>query len=361
MLTILGQSRSGRPLFARRSLQALAWLLVAMSLQIQSSSFAAESLFAAPQPSTGGDEIFLISTRAIGAACNSQRMSQGLRCERFIGATTGEAAWQALDWRELLRDSHTNGPTVIYVHGNRVAPGRDLSDGLEVYRSLKMAGKTRTPVRYIIWSWPSTPIPGPVKDFRAKATLTQPVAWQFAWFLNQLPANSNLSLVGYSYGARVVSGAMHLLGGGHLGNLRLNIPHRQERSPVRAALIAAAYNETWIKPGNYYGRTIQVTDRLIVSTNKQDPAMRFYHLSNGRGRVHALGRAGVQHPSSLGAAANWVRLVDFSDKVGRSHSLKDYLAASTKMSALWNQLLSPGKERPTSKIASVLKMLPWIQ
>ena len=342
-------------------LPLIACLLVAMTTHEASSSFAAAPLFAAPQPTTSGDEIFLVSTREVGTAISGQRLNQGLRCKRFVGDRSRQTAWQDTDWRELAARSRVNRRTVIYVHGNRVAPGRDVADGLAVYRSLKLLGKSPAPVRFIIWSWPSAPIPGRVKDFRVKATLTDPVAWQFAWFLNQFPAEAQLSLVGYSYGARVVSGAMHLLGGGRIGMLKLNDSAQQKHATVRAALIAAAFDETWIEGGNYYGRTIWQTERLIVSTNKQDPVMRFYHLSNGRGRVHALGRAGIERLSSLGAAARRIKHVDFTDNVGRSHTLEDYLAATSKMSTVWHQLLSQDAGQPVGRVASLIKMLPWVK
>ncbi|MBD15249.1 MAG: hypothetical protein CMJ72_08815 [Planctomycetaceae bacterium] len=335
------------PQIAQTMLTAVLAMVVVLSGLEQNTAVATEPLFTVPNLSANTDEIFLISTREVGTSVDSQRLQQGLRCHRFVGNSSGQTMWQKTDWRNLLVDPIADRTTVFYVHGNRVAPGKDLLDGLEVYRSLKLHGKTNGPVRFIIWSWPSTPIPRPFKDFRLKATLTHPVAWQFAWLLQQFPAKTKLSLVGYSYGARIVSGALHLLQGGQLGKLKMNTPSNEEPSQYRAALIAAAYDESWIEPGNYYGRAIQQIERMIISSNKQDPAMRFYHLSNGRGRIHALGRQGITHLSSLGASADRIRHVDFSEHVGRSHSLMDYLAADIKMQIIWQQLFMPVKKRGT--------------
>jgi hypothetical protein len=109
---------------------------------------------------------------------------------------------------------------------------------------------------------------------------------------------------------------------------------------VQAALIAAAYDANWIQPGQFYGVSLTQLRRLILVTNDHDPAMRFYHLSNGRGRMHALGRAGVHQPSALGRANHRIRLVDFSNEVGRSHALVDYLKANDKMRVLWHELMT---------------------
>jgi len=316
-----------------------------------------EQLFDAPRPTADADEILLISTRAVGTACSSMRMSRGLRCERYTVGPTGSLEWRTSDWRRLL-SAEDDRPTIFYVHGNRVAPGQDGLQGLQVYESLKKHGQVSGPIRFVIWSWPATPISRPVKDYRVKAQRTTPVAWQLAWLLDKLPVENSVSLVGYSYGTRVVSGAAHLLAGGNLGGLRLTDRHSPRSPPVRMALIAAAYDADWIQPKNVYGRSIAQIQRLVLATNELDPAMRFYHLSNGRGKMHALGKSGVHRPKTLGTSAGRLHLVDFTNGVGRSHSLANYLAAEDKMKTLWRQLMGP--QRQTSLESSARRSSPAI-
>lgn len=295
-------------------------------------------LFDAPQPPAVRDEILLVSTRAIGNVCDNENTSRRLRCQRLVTNTSGQPVWNAADWRQLLF-SPTNLPTIVYVHGNRVVPGQDRLQGLQVYRSLK--AHTHGPVRFIIWSWPSAQIPGPIKDYLVKAQRTNPAAWQLAWLLDKLPEEAQVSLVGYSFGTRIVSGATHLLAGGQLGRLKLAERTHPDRPPVRAALLAAAYDADWIQPGRFYDQALGQLERLILATNELDPAMRFYHLGNGRGRMHALGKSGVYQLGTLGPAMNRLQRIDFTREVGRSHSLGDYLAADSKMGILWHELTMP--------------------
>ena len=292
-------------------------------------------LFDVPPPASATDEVLLISTRAVGTDCHSDKMNRELRCHRF----NRRSQWEQANWRQLFA-SHEAIPTIVYVHGNRVAPGRDRAEGLRVYQSFKKHRRTIGPVRFVIWSWPSSKIPGPIKDYLVKAQRTNPVAWQLAWWLDQLPSETPISLFGYSYGTRVVSGAAHLLAGGRLGELRLASRKHPERPPVRAVLLAAAYDADWIQPGRFYSHALGQVERLVLATNELDPAMRFYHLSNGRGRMHALGKSGVYQVQSLGSAARQLGRVDFTREVGRSHSLVDYLAAQAKMDTVWQQLLA---------------------
>ncbi len=297
-------------------------------------------LFAAPPKPIVRDEILLVSTRAIGTACDSGSMQRGLKCIRLSANSAGTSTWEPADWRPLIC-SPSNLPTIVYVHGNRVAVGKDIAQGMQVYRSLRAHTQPAGPVRFVIWSWPSEPIPGPIKDYVVKAQRTNPAAWQLAWVLDKMPAKAEISLVGYSYGSRVVSGAAHLLAGGRLGPLVLTKRTHSRRLPVRAALLAAAYDSDWLQPQRFYGRAMAEFDRLIIATNELDPAMRFYHFSNGRGRKHALGKSGVYQPATLGEAQQRLRCIDFTHSVRRSHSLVDYLSAEGRMGMLWQQLLMP--------------------
>jgi len=290
------------------------------------------------------DEVLLISTRAIGTVCNSESMNCGLCCQRLVTDPTGQQTWKSMDWLGLLSPPDER-PMVVYVHGNRIAAGQDRAQGMQVYRSLKSHRRANEPVRYIIWSWPADQISGLIKDYRVKARRTNPAAWQLAWLLDKLPLETQLSLVGYSYGTRVVSGAAHLLAGGRIGNLQLAERVHPQRPLVRAALLAAAYDADWIQPGNFYSRTLAQIERLVLATNKLDPVMRFYHLSNGRGKMHALGKSGVHQPSALGSAVSALQRIDFTREVGRSHALVDYLAADGKMRVIWRRLTMPENPR----------------
>ncbi len=294
---------------------------------------------AGEESTDSSDAIYLVSTRGVGTSCNTGRLEQGLIAKRITMGRVGRATWRPTDWRALTTGGSGQRPLVVYVHGNRVGPGEDMTEGLRVYRALKRQGQPRGPIRFVIWSWPSTPIPGLLRDFRVKAAYTQPAAWQFAWWLRQLPENTRLALVGYSYGARVVSGALHLLGGGRLHHLQLEaVPPDHFR--IRAALVAAAYDWDWLLPHGLYHRAPHRLERMVLTTNEQDPAMRYYHLGNGRLRVHALGRGGLPQPGSLGDIAKRIKHYKVSNQVGHRHALTSYLAARQPMSRLWKELLA---------------------
>lgn len=301
-------------------------------------------LFAAPQPGEQ-DEILLLSTRRIGARCDDQLLQHQLDCYQLTENSSGCRRWQAIDWRGILSHEKSR-PTLIYVHGNRVSQGKDRVEGLRVYRSYVQHTRPATPIRFIIWSWPADRIPGPIKDYRLKAHRTRPAGWQLAWLVDKLPEETPLGLIGYSYGARVVCTATHLLAGGAVDSLALADRWHPERQPVQVALIAAAFDADWIQPGHYLGRAVYPVEKMTLGTNRLDPAMRYFHWSNGRGRIHALGKAGPAQPAALGPGLRRIHRIDFAASVGRSHQLSDYLQAHQEITRFWQQLSLVPHEEP---------------
>lgn len=309
-------------------------------IPVQSSSEkpSASGKSAAADQLAAEDQIVLINTRGLGLACESEQLQRRLRCERYDPNSTTNRHWQPTSLEEVLTDCSAQLPTIIYVHGNRIARGTDRSRGLMVYRSLIRRSHPTTPIRFVIWSWPSAKIPGALQDYRVKAARTRPAGWQLAWFVDRMPADTPLSLIGYSYGARVVSGCMHLLGGGRLNGLKLEHREHPERTPVRAVFVAAAFDMNWMLPGGYHGKALSQIEQLMLLNNRHDPAMRFFHFSTKRQRIQALGWAGMPRTRSLGKLAGKIASYDVTAQVGRTHSLHEYLSASQPLSHVWRQV-----------------------
>ena len=194
----------------------------------------------------------------------------------------------------------------------------------------------------MIWSWPSCQIRGQLRDYQVKAARTKQVGWQLAGAIDQLPAETPLAVIGYSYGARVASGALHLLAGGRLGSLELAERAHPHRPPVRAAFVAAALDADWLRPGSYHGRALEQVDELLLVNNHLDPAMRFYHLAMDSG-ARPLGYGG---PRGLGHFANRVRSVDVTGAVGRHHAIEEYLASSSRVARVLEQVAQFPAQHP---------------
>ena len=148
-----------------------------------------------------------------------------------------------------------------------------------------------------------------------------------------------MALVGYSYGARLATGALHLLGGGSMGKLELVERAHADRPPLRVALVAAAVDAHWLRPEGYHGKAVSQCESLLLVNNQLDPAMRFYPLSPVGRRAAALGYVGVPGRSSLGELAGRIHSMDMTKSVGRHHDLGDYLSASSVLGRELSQVV----------------------
>jgi hypothetical protein len=264
-------------------------------------------------------------------------MATGLDCQRLDPAAGGAGRWTQIAWRDVLADFDAPMATIVYVHGNRVECGEDKAEGLSFYRAMAHRRAGGAPMRFIVWSWPSGKVPGLVRAYQVKAARTRLVSWQLAWAIDETPADAPVALVGYSYGARVVTGALHLIAGGQLSGLQLQTGGRTDSRPLRAALVAAALDANWLRPGGYHGRALDQVDQLLLINNQLDPAMRFYHLAL-EGRMRPLGYAGPLGIAGHDGYASRVRSIDVTSAVGRHHALAEYLSASSQVGRVLEQV-----------------------
>jgi pimeloyl-ACP methyl ester carboxylesterase len=281
------------------------------------------------------DELWVVSTRHLSgtAACTP---GPQLRLHRYSGGY-----WEASTLEGLVQGD-SSGITIIYVHGNRVSSAEATVRGRLVYDRLVAYAADETPIRLIVWSWPADHIGGPIRDIRVKAARTQPEGQLLGWFMTQFPPEARISLVGYSYGARIVTGAAHqraLLQRRVLGDAGEEEPVTAPL-PIRTALLAPAIDRWWLHPGQPHGLAVTQFDRLLMFYNLADPALRRFSIVETAYHPSAMGYNGIPNVGALGPAASRIRQYEVSRAVGRSHDEYRYLNSPTLVAlvaenALW--------------------------
>jgi pimeloyl-ACP methyl ester carboxylesterase len=186
-----------------------------------------------------------------------------------------------------------------------------------------LGGSQVEPVRFVVWSWPSDQIHGQVRDVRAKAARTNGEAFYLAWFMSQLDPGASANVLGYSFGARVATGALHLLGGGELAGRTLPTGPTPR---VRVALLAAAVHSHWLQPGACHGAALSQMDRLLIQYNSCDPYLKHYQFIEKHARPAALGYLGMRADE---AASVWLEQRDVCAIVGKSHAQIRYFTSCT--------------------------------
>jgi hypothetical protein len=284
------------------------------------------------------DEIELVNTRQIyGPCCEPESIRKGIRVENYaVCDEMGHRNWQPSDLASLLSFDPTV-PTVIFVHGNQITPWDAKCEGLAVYRHLIMHACDTARIRFIIFSWPSSKISGGLmNDIRVKAARTGPAGCQLAWLIDQLPAETPLGLAGFSFGARIITGGLHILAGGSLGGSMYLAEHvHPERPPIGVMMMASAVHAHWLGDGQYHGLAMTQVSRMCLINNCEDPAMKYYDfIEPGHGGPQALGLCGPTYISRENARKVFNR--DVSRSVGNVHDLMRYICAPGVAGLMWD-------------------------
>jgi hypothetical protein len=266
------------------------------------------------------DQLWLVSCRSLGCDSLDQQVSR-LQYWRY----DCQQAWVRSALMELLATDDAGVVTILFAHGNRIDHEEAFAKGLTAYRALARSADER-PIRFIVWSWPSEPLQGLVNDAREKAWRTDSVGYYMAWFLDQLKPDVPVSLWGHSYGARAITGALHLLGGGSIRGQRLARRAHPTRQPMQAVLLAAALDNDWLQNGHYHGRAMSQTAAMLLVNNGCDPLLKRYPmLYADRGHEQALGYTGLA--SWCVTRADWSKIsqTDVCCQVGRRHTFDGYI------------------------------------
>lgn len=312
-----------------------AWLktvAVGCVWQLASAAVAGDgSTFATGQPTCRAhDQIWLVNTRSLDD-CPCAGAAPKLDYCRFDHGKwiPGDAATFHATARPTTR---------VWVHGNRIDAATATDAGWDAYRVLATADAA--PLRFVIWSWPSDKVRGQLRDVRTKACRTEGESYYLARWLQELAAQpsaaeriadrrANLDLVGYSYGARVITGALHLFGGGESQGRRA-VPDAGAATPnIRSVLLASAIEDDWLLPGGRHDRAVPVSSGVLSLHNTSDPVLRWFRIAARDRSAQALGQIGLACPARLGEHAPKFTQANVAAAIGRVHDWQAYLRSST--------------------------------
>jgi hypothetical protein len=259
------------------------------------------------------DEVWCVSTRGLGCPDCEATPTLGV-----LQHDCDACRWNSSTLDDFLAADNPTKPTVFWIHGNRLDAGYVRSQGLTVYHQLTRGVSGEYPIRFVILSWPADPTPGILEDARRKAVRTNTDGYYLAWLVNQMDRNVPVNFVGHSFGARIATGALHLLGGGVLAGRSLKDPVIK-RAPMEAVLLAAAVDNNWLAIGRPHGDALEVADTMLAMNNHCDMALKRYPKINC---TQALGYTGAYGP--LGDNGAKLRQIDVCCTIGKSHGWENY-------------------------------------
>ncbi len=282
------------------------------------------------------DEVWFISSRHLGCPNCARERAPNLEVRAY---ECGQG-WVRSDLEVFLADDPLAKPkvTVFWIHGNQVGRGQSFTDGWRAYRTMTCRADAR-PIRFVIWSWPSDKIPGPLKDARAKAARSDTDSYYLGWTLSRMAPRIPVSLIGHSYGARIILGGLHLSTGASMCGRSLDLIPGQAISRTRVVLVAAAVHSNWMMPGSRYGDAYVRINAMLNLFNSCDSVLKFYRFVDPNGRPRAMGYAGIAGRSRLEDGGERIRQMNACGAIGKSHDDADYFRSSYLMNSARRYLL----------------------
>jgi hypothetical protein len=282
------------------------------------------------------DRVYLLSTRHLTYdACRAPLQHVPFRMWQVSCESS-----QCINPDDYQSSISIERPVVFYIHGNRMSSDEVVCRALTVRREIRSRCGTGA-IDWVIFSWPSEREPGALRDFREKADRCDAQGLYLASFMRKhVEASIPIAMIGYSFGARVATGALHALAGGTLSGRRL------PESPVtganvRIGLVAPAIESNWLCGNGYHRRATKNMERLLLLYNRRDVVLKRYWLIEKVRRETALGFSG---PSCFASRADGTRLPvrsrDCSPSVKLRHSELDYYQKGCNAGCDMSRLIS---------------------
>ena len=270
--------------------------------------------------------VWLISTRAVDFTDSCSVEERNLTYHKLNRA---ENCWRSSSASEFCDATQPKLPTIFVVHGNRYNADEAIDAAEPVYQQLNTA-QEKKPYRLVIWSWPSEKVCRRNRpDVQSKAQRAELESFYLAECLNRIPPKVPLNLIGFSFGSRIITGAIHLLGGGELGGQTLENRVVERRPSVNAILVAAAVDSDWLLPGHYHGKALGQLTRLLVTQNCRDTALRWYPAMYHRGGSPALGFVGPECCGLEPSECKRMEVLNLTCAAGKTHDWLRYAAISS--------------------------------
>jgi hypothetical protein len=216
---------------------------------------------------------------------------------------------------EFLASDVPGRTTCFWIHGWRTSAEVAKSDGLRVYE--RIAGQASCPFRMVIWSWPSEQTRSLREDARHKAWLSDVGAYPLATLIDHIDHRVPVGLVGFSRGARMATGALHLLGGGQLEGYRLDHRAHPKRVAMNAVLLAGALDNFALAVGQKNSEALGQVGEMLVMVNRDDLVLKLYPYIWGWKGPEAIGNTGAA--GNLGPHHHRLAQMKVDHIVGRRH------------------------------------------
>lgn len=272
-------------------------------------------------------DLWLIDTREIcDCECDLAKAKFYRQCD--------DCKWAPESLETFLATLNPEKPLTFQIPGYWTsaedAPGHQCRLQQRLNEQTQCRGLGCPDLRHVMWLWPADNEGVLIgRDLRKKAARAHFEGILLAKMLAKLPVESRVTLVGYSFGARVATSAAH-----HL------VAEEKAGEPsihLRGVLVASAVDAQWLEACEPHSCALKRFEKVLLFTNCKDRLLRRYRIVNRDRNSPALGLVGLLLPSADNSphVTQW----EVSHIVGRAHDWKRYIDAPQLMSAIADEML----------------------
>ncbi len=257
-------------------------------------------------------DVWSVSTRCLPRICHPVADADFL-----VERREAPGCWNAAAVEELAA---ADGPVVFFIHGNRYDASAAKRQAVSLARRLDGCRPDSSPVRTIVFSWPSESHGLPLREARDNFVRAESDGHYFAALLSKFPLEADLGIVGYSFGSKIALVALDDLLAADPGRTAARSGH------LGLVLVTPAVGVGSLSPSGRHHDAIRSADRLTIFTNPEDEALRFFPFVDPCGSPAA---------GYVGIPARWVpgdvafSQIDASPIVGKEHSMQRFIDSWT--------------------------------
>lgn len=260
----------------------------------------------------------------------------GIRKLRYWHFASGR--WTEFCEGDFLAAMDPSLPTMFFVHGYGLgAPAAALSTARYARKISRCAKKFRV----VTWAWGSRHnwLETPWENVQDKSWKSEAQGYYLAHTLGRLCPDTQVALVGHSFGCRAVCASLQGLGSGTVCRTPLEGKSRPTNHPYEAMLIAAGIESCSLAPGDRYCLALSQVSRMTITTNPRDRVLNILALVTGNPDVMGLTGPGMSRIPLEEAAK--VQVHEVSDYLWGTHRMGGFYWSSTTVSAITPSLLYP--------------------
>jgi pimeloyl-ACP methyl ester carboxylesterase len=240
--------------------------------------------------------------------------------EKLGETNSSQKQWIPATMAEFQSTHNPEKPLLILIHGNWTTSAKAKSHGILIDRLMKQFDHCRV----LVWTWNSDRIYCKIrKDALIKAQRAEIQAKQLTQFLQELKPNSKISLVGFSFGAKLVCETLQLLATSQEEGTNSDLQ-------IRSVLLAGALDRNSLMPGKQYGQALNVTEKMLIHINPDDETLCYYPLLAGIRGPQAVGKEGALLTGISKENQQKIKMVNVQPRLGSEHafltSFRSFLA-----------------------------------